>query len=145
MGALTRMSSKNVHHTKPTWHSLQHSLTCLVFCFYYLTGAPRAPGPVLKTYLVAYNVLSKLGWAYILYLAGQHLAGHSNVSAAANAVAATGINKTVLKVRLVTDDVCSRMAADAVVCSASLVWSNLSSHESSMLPEYTRDFGPLLR
>lgn len=60
--------------------------------------APRAPGPLLKTYLVAYNVLSKLGWAYILYLSVHHLAGYSGKpTPAAKQAAASSVNYTILK------------------------------------------------
>lgn len=48
-------------------------------------GAPRKraeQGPVVKAYLVAYNVASMAGWAYVILQIVQYFARHSDVAGA---------------------------------------------------------------
>ena len=58
---------------------------------FYCVGAsrvPRAASGLATTYLIAYNFLSKCGWAYILYLAVRHLLAPSPVLIAKSSASA---------------------------------------------------------
>ncbi|KAF8308368.1 PTPLA-domain-containing protein [Clavulina sp. PMI_390] len=44
-----------------------------------MSGRGRKPSPIVSTYLIAYNILSNAGWAYILFLTYFHLSGTTSV------------------------------------------------------------------